>query len=372
MPPRSLLVASLLVIALALGCDSVPRLRAEPVLAGVTLDRPVEVAAYPDGRILVAEQGGAVWLADDEGERALLLDLAAVVDDERGEGLLSVALDPGYRANGHVWAFYFADEPMRADLVRYTVEGGVADPASALTVLSLAQPGYNQNGGAIRFAADGTLLLSLGDGSASTDPFEQGQDTTTLLATVVRLDVSAATEDEPYRVPRDNPFVDAGGVRPEIYAYGFRNPFRMDIDPATGAVWLGDVGVSSVEEVNRVESGGNYGWSVVEGDRCLDAGDCDRTGFTPPVATYTHTEDTCAVIGGVVYRGEAIEALDGHYLYADMCSGTLFALNTERDDPVPVLVAEFEGIPVTFGRDADGEVLVADYAGGGIYRLVAE
>ncbi|GMU41780.1 MAG: hypothetical protein AMXMBFR23_26460 [Chloroflexota bacterium] len=371
MLPRSLFAASMLVIALALGCDGAPRLRAKPVLAGVTFDRPVEVAAYPDGRLLVAEQGGTVWLADDEGERALLLDLAGVVDDERGEGLLSVALDPEYEANGHVWAFYFADDPMRSDLVRYTVRGGPADPSSALVVLSVAQPGYNQNGGAIRFADDGTLVLSLGDGSASTDPFEQGQDTTTLLATVVRLDVSAASEDEPYRVPPDNPFVHDARVRPEIFAYGFRNPFRMDIDPATGAVWLGDVGASTTEEVNRIVPGGNYGWSVVEGDRCLDATDCDRTGLIPPVATYSHTDDTCAVIGGVVYRGEAIEALDGHYLYADMCSGTIFALDTD-DGATPVEVGESEGVPVTFGRDADGEVLVADYAGGGIYRLVAE
>ncbi|MDO9446056.1 MAG: PQQ-dependent sugar dehydrogenase [Dehalococcoidia bacterium] len=371
---RPSLVAALvpLLLLLATACAD-PGVRLAPALAGTTFDQPVEVSAYPGGGTFVAEQGGAIWLVDDDGSKAPLLDLTALVDDELGEGLLSVALDPAFDANGHLWAWYFAaDKPPRTTLARFEVVEGKADPASAHVVLEALQPGYNQNGGAIRFGPDGMLYLSIGDGSASLDPFEQGQDTSTLLATVLRIDVSASTEAHPYAVPTDNPFVGRDGVLPEIFAYGFRNPFRMDIDPESGNVWLGDVGASSTEEVNRVLAGGNYGWSIVEGARCLDAGDCDTSGLVPPVATYEHTEGVCAVIGGVVYRGDVLDHLHGQYLFADFCSGQVFALDTDEDDATPEVIATLDGAPVTFGRDSDGAVLIADYAGGGIYRLEAE
>lgn len=361
-----------LLVLLATACSD-PGVRLAPALTGTTFDRPVEVGAYPDGRTFVAEQGGAIWLVDDDGATASLLDLSALVDDDLGEGLLSVALDPAFEENGHLWAWYFAaGAPPRATLARFEVRDGQANPESALVVLEALQPGYNQNGGAIRFGPDGMLYLSIGDGSASLDPFNQGQDTTTLLATVIRIDVSASTAASPYVVPADNPFVGRDDVLPEIFAYGFRNPFRLDIDPASGDVWLGDVGASSSEEVNRVLPGGNYGWSIVEGARCLDTGDCDTAGLQPPAATYEHAEGVCAVIGGVVYRGDALDHLRGHYLFADFCSGHVFALDTRDDGATPAMIATLEGAPVTFGRDGDGEVLIADYAGGGIYRLEAE
>ncbi|MFA7250316.1 MAG: PQQ-dependent sugar dehydrogenase [Dehalococcoidia bacterium] len=372
MRPSLVAIAILLLVPLATACAA-PGVRLVPALDGATFDRPVEVGAYPDGRTFVAEQGGTIWLVDGAGATASLLDLTALVDDDQGEGLLSVALDPDFDANGHLWAWYFAaGEPPRATLARFEIVEGQADPGSALIVLEALQPGYNQNGGAIRFGPDGMLYLSIGDGSASLDPFEQGQDTTTLLATVIRIDVSASSATNPYAVPADNPFVGSDGVLPEIFAYGFRNPFRMDIDPESGEVWLGDVGASSTEEVNRVVAGGNYGWSILEGTRCLDTGDCDTSGLVPPVATYQHTEDSCAVIGGIVYRGDALDHLRGHYLFADFCSGQVFALDTDEDVATPEVIATLKGAPVTFGRDADGEVLIADYADGGIYRLEAE
>ena len=361
-----------LLVLLATACSD-PGVRLAPALAGTTFDRPVEVGAYPDGRTFVAEQGGAIWLVEDDGATASLLDLGALVDDDLGEGLLSVALDPAFEENGHLWAWYFAaDEPPRATLARFKVVEGQAGPGSALVVLEALQPGYNQNGGTVRFGPDGMLYLSIGDGSASLDPFEQGQDTTTLLATVIRIDVSASTAANPYVVPADNPFAGRDDVLPEIFAYGFRNPFRMDIDPESGDVWLGDVGASSTEEVNRVLPGGNYGWSILEGARCLDAGDCDTGGLSPPVATYEHAEGVCAVIGGVIYRGDALDHLLGRYLFADFCSGQVLALDTRDGVAIPAVIATLEGAPVTFGRDANGEVLIADYAGGGIYRLEAE
>lgn len=356
--------------------EEVPRLRLEPALGGASFEQPVEVAAYPGDRVIVAERGGAVWAVSGDGERTLLGDLAPLVEAERGEGLLSVALDPAFEENGRLWVYYFAaEEPWRTVLARLEVAGDQIDLATRLVVLEMAQPGFNQNGGAIRFDSHGLLYLSVGDGSASTDPFEQGQDPSTLLATVLRLDVSAAAEAEPYRVPPSNPFVGREGYRPEIFAYGFRNPWRMSIDPAGGAgetdtVWIGDVGFTNAEEVNRVEAGLNYGWSILEGTRCL-ARECDPAGLEPPVYAYAHEEGRCAVVGGVVYRGSAIPALRGRYLFGDLCTGEVWMLPGGTDAEAEPL-ARLEGMLVTFGLDPEGEVLVADYGGGGVYRLVED
>ena len=370
-------LGTILLAALLVGCtEDDPRARLEPAFDGITFTQPVEVGAYGADRMFVAERGGQVWLVGDGGERDLLGDLSPLVDARLGEGLLSFALDPSFGENDHVWAYFFAaGEPWRTVLARFDVRDGGLDLASELVVLELPQPGFNQNGGAVRFDSDGYLYLSVGDGSASTDPFEQGQDATTLLATVLRLDIRDASAAAPYRVPESNPFVGEEGVRPEIFAYGFRNPWRMSIDLEDDTVWLGDVGFSNAEEVDRVEVGGNYGWSVLEGSHCLNATDCPSEGFAPPVYEFPHTEGRCAAVGGLVYRGDAIEGLGGRYVFGDLCTGQIWALPRSAragDDIVPLLLADLDGMLVTFGVDADGEVLVADYEGGGIYRLVPE
>ena len=353
-----------------------PRAGLVPALGGVAFAQPVELGALPDGRIFVVEREGQVWFASEDGKRSLIADLASRVEARRGEGVLSMALDPSFEESGWVWIYYFAaDEPWRSVLARFEVVDDQINLGSELVVLEMEQPGFNQNGGAIRFDGQGYLYLSVGDGSASTDPFEQGQDPSTLLATVLRLDVSASSSAEPYRVPPSNPFVGQAGFRPEIFAYGFRNPWRMSIDGPSGEIWLGDVGFSNAEEIDLLEAGGNYGWSVFEGTHCL-ARDCDAAPetFVPPVYEYPHTEGRCAVVGGLIYRGEAIAGLGGHYLFGDLCSGEIWALPQRRSDieVVPVLLAELDGMPVTFGFDADGEVLIADYQWGVIYRLVQE
>ncbi|MYE32962.1 MAG: PQQ-dependent sugar dehydrogenase, partial [Chloroflexi bacterium] len=266
---RARLPGLLLVCALLAACEDgepppLPIVALEPALGEARFDRPVEVGAYPGERLFVGEQGGLVHvLRADGNDRRVLLDLREHIDVEKGEGLLSVALDPGYERNGYLWAYYFAaGEPPRSVLARFEVVEDAVDPATRLEVLVLPQPGYNQNGGAIRFGPDGMLYLSLGDGSAATDPFENGQNLGTLLGSVVRIDVRDSSPAQPYAVPPDNPFVGVERARDEIWAYGFRNPWRMAFDPEGGALWLGDVGFIDNEEVNRVGRGANHGWNV--------------------------------------------------------------------------------------------------------------
>lgn len=350
-----------------------PVLELTPALGGERYASPVEIGAYPGGRLFVAEQEGRVLLvseADPGG--SVLLELTDRVDSDFGEGVLSVALDPAFEANGHLWVYYFVDpKPDRTLLSRFTVVDNVADPATELVVLEVEQPGFNQNGGAIQFGPDdGMLYLSLGDGSASTDPFENGQNLGTLLGTVVRIDVREASEEAPYAIPDDNPFLETEGARPEIWAYGLRNPWRMSIDAESGEVWLGDVQVSGEEEVDRVEAGDNLGWPIMEGSGCLSRAGCDPTGLVLPQATYSHGDGRCAIVGGLVYRGEAIGGLDGRYLFGDFCSGEIWVLERDSDEP-PEVVAELDGNLVSFGVDADGEVLVLDLTSGGVFRLQA-
>lgn len=372
------------VVVLLVACEAaepppLPAVTLEPALGGERFERPVEVGPYPDDRFFVAEQGGLVHLLDaDRSDRRVLLDLREHIDGDLGEGLLSVALDPDFDRNGRLWAYYFAaGEPPRSVLARFEVVDDAAVAASGIEVLVLPQPGYNQNGGAIRFGPDGMLYLSLGDGSASTDPFENGQDLRTLLGSVIRIDVRESSAQEPYTVPPDNPFVGVEGARDEIWAYGFRNPWRMAFDPETGALWLGDVGFIDNEEVNRVTRGANHGWNVAEGFGCLVPGRaCDTTGMTPPVTAYGHDAGRCSVTGGVVYRGDALPSLRGVYLFGDFCSGEVFALRdaasaepaSERTEPV--VLATGGGSIVSFGLDGDGEVLIVDYTGA-VWRLTA-
>jgi glucose/arabinose dehydrogenase len=347
-----------------------PLLTLTPAFGGREFVEPVEVGAYPDGRLFVAEQAGVVKvLAPDGSDERVILDITDRVDAEGSlEGLASVAFDPAFATNGYLWLFYYASDPDRSLLARYQVVDGIADRASELIVLNIAQPGTNQNGGAVRFGRDGMLYLSLGDGSASLDPFENGQNLGTLLGSVLRIDVSAASAAEPYRAPADNPFLEVAGARPEAWAYGFRNPWRIAFDPATDKLWGGDVGVGSWEEVDVIERGKNYGWNLREGFDCLRP-ECPGEDLTGPAAAVPQTEGRCAVIGGVVYRGAAIPDLAGAYLFGDFCTGEVFALDVEERDAIVRLATGASSL-VSFGTDAAGEVYVVSLDGP-IWRLAA-
>ncbi|MPZ98424.1 MAG: hypothetical protein GEU80_03635 [Dehalococcoidia bacterium] len=285
---------------------------------------------------------------------------------QRG-GLALARLDPQFASNGHVWAYYSVEGgERRTRLSRFTVEGAAASASSELVVLEVAQPYSNHNGGAVRFGPDGMLYLGLGDGGSGGDPHGNGQDREALLGSVLRLDVRNATAAQPYVVPSDNPYASGGG-RGELWAYGFRNPWRMAFDDATGDLWAGDVGQGAVEEIDVVTRGGNFGWNRLEGNRCYQSG-CSTSGTVLPVATYTHDEG-CSVTGGVIARGSGVPEVEGAYLFADYCSGRVWAMTAaSRGDAVEI--GRVDGSPTSFTIDSSGRVYIVQ-SGGPVLRIVS-
>jgi glucose/arabinose dehydrogenase len=291
-----------------------------------------------------------------------LLDLRDVVSRGDEEGLLSVALAPNFETTGHFYAYFTVADGTISRLSRFRARSDRAALSSEFRILDVAQPFRNHNGGAIRFGPDGFLHLSLGDGGSGGDPRGNGQNLATLLGSILRIDVSQATIAEPYRIPAANPFVATPGARGEIFAYGLRNPWRMSFDPLNGRLWAGDVGQDRVEEIDVIEAGGNYGWNRLEGEECFRTEECSRADTTSPVATYTHTGGNCSVTGGVVYRANRIPAIADTYLYADFCSGRLWALDADRPAAAS-LVLETDLTIASFGQDAEGEVYLLTFEG---------
>ena len=285
---------------------------------GLVFDRPIAVAALPDGsdRLVVAEQQGRlVVFADDPGTTVAteFLDLRSRVQFGGEEGLLGLAFHPDYASNGWLYVYYSAGSPRRSVIARFSRAAGDAntiDPGSEVVLLEIPQPFSNHNAGCLQFGPDGMLYVASGDGGSGNDPFDNAQDLTTLLGKVLRLAPDGS-------IPNDNPFAggsggggSGGGQRGEIWAYGLRNPFRMAFD-ASGRLWVGDVGQGAFEEIDLVARGQNLGWPLYEGERSnKNPTGVPASAFTPPVWTYGRG-DGVAVIGGQVYRGSAVPALVG-------------------------------------------------------------
>jgi len=333
----------------------------DPVFGGTVFGRPVDIGPYPDGRLYVAMQDGPIVVGWPDSEPThVLADLSEALGEEPDgeQGLLSVALDPQFESTGHMYVYYApAHEPLTR-LSRFTVLDDLADPASEEVVLEIEQPYTNHNGGTVLFGQDGMLYLSVGDGGGPSDPAvnRRSQDMATLHGTVLRLDVTESTVDEPYRIPSDNPFIDEPDTLSEIWAYGLRNPWRMAVDPLTGTLWVGDVGENRFEEVNVVVPGGNYGWNDLEGEHCFPPeADCDiDVDMVPPVLTYSH-EEGCSISGAAVYRG-SVPLLAGKFLYGDFCNGDLWGMDVETRENVR-LASTGKNV-ISIGEDAAGEAYV--------------
>jgi glucose/arabinose dehydrogenase len=353
------------------------RVNLESVVSG--LDAPIwaTAAGNGSGRLFIAEQGGRVRvLRDGSLNAAPFIDLSDRVGAGGERGLLGLTFAPefgGTEARFYVHYSNRSGDTTIAEL-RATPGSDTADPATERILLLQRQPYANHNGGWIGFDPGGMLLVALGDGGSGGDPENRASSLDTLLGKILRLDVLGAANGEAYGIPSDNPFAVRSDVRPEILHSGLRNPFRASVDPATGTLWIGDVGQNAWEEIDAAPAdarGLDFGWRRWEGRHCYDpAQGCDPDGVTQPVAEYDHGKG-CSVIGGVVYRGSAIPALRGAYLFSDYCSGTLWAIDAGLDaQQAPFTLLETGRSISSIGTDESGEVVLTDLGGGELLRLV--
>lgn len=376
----------------------------QPAFEGQVFERPIYLTHADDGsgRLYVMGQLGTIEMLEsaDDPEPTRVLDIRDKVnfdENKNEEGMLGIAFHPQYKTNREVYVYYTPDHggedaERRSVVSRFTAEKNSPqiDPESEEVVLTLDQPYWNHNGGTIVFGPDGMLYIGLGDGGLYGDPHNNGQDTQTLLGSILRIDVDRAEDGRNYAIPADNPFAGKPEQgRPEIWAYGLRNVWRMAFDEQTGELWAGDVGQDVWEEIDIIRGGGNYGWNVREGRHPYvpkqrgddppkstqqsgaaekDAGDGK---FVEPVWEYHHDVGK-SITGGAVYRGDDVSALEGLYIYADYISGAIYALDPGTGQRKPTnYVLRPKGLPVTsFGEGPQGELFVLQ-TDGVVYQVVA-
>jgi glucose/arabinose dehydrogenase len=349
-------------------------LAVETIASGLT--RPLYLTSpADDDRLFVVEQAGRIRIVrEGTADPQPFLDIRSLVTSTVERGLLSIAFHPGYTSNGLFYVSY-TDNGGDTRIERYSAstDPDVADPASAKLILELEQPRANHNGGHILFGPDGMLYVALGDGGGAGDPLESGQDASTLLGSLLRLDVDGG---DPFAIPPDNPFVGGPG-RDEIWAFGLRNPWRIAFDPPTGLFYIADVGQTAFEEVNVVdddEAGLNFGWNIMEGAHCFPDGpqgaSCDEAGLVLPVLEYGHDEG-CAVTGGLVYRGSDLPEISGHYFYSDFCAGFLRSFTFDGGSATDLTewdVGDLADV-LSFGQDSRGELYILS-ASGQVLKIV--
>ncbi|MGH7509820.1 MAG: PQQ-dependent sugar dehydrogenase [Gemmatimonadales bacterium] len=329
-------------------------------------------------RLFILEKAGTIRIIKDG---ALLptpfLDITGQVSSLGEQGLLGLAFEPDYGTSGR-FLIHYTDlaGDTRLSYFQLSSDPDVADGASEQVVLTADQPYDNHNGGQVTFGPDGFLYLGLGDGGSSGDPQGRGQDLSDLLGSILRIDVRSAF---PYTVPADNPFVGVPNARPEVWSYGLRNPWRFSFDRATGDLYIADVGESRFEEIDVAPSnagsgrGINYGWRIMEGTHCFASSSCDQSGLALPVLEYSHGQ-ACSVIGGYVYRGSAVPALQGQYFFSDLCG--LWVRSFRYAGGTATELTEWPSLStggslVSFGEDAAGELYVID-AGGRVLKIVPD
>jgi glucose/arabinose dehydrogenase len=341
----------------------------------VGLDKPVFLTHAGDGsgRLFLVEKPGRILIL----KKGVLLpepflDIRSQVKSTGNEqGLLGLAFDPKYVSNGRFFVNYI-DTDGNTVVARYLVtpdNPDRADPASGTALLHIAQPYPNHNGGDLAFGPDGYLYIGMGDGGSAGDPQGNGQRLETLLGKILRIDVRG----DAYAIPADNPFAGQADARPEIWAYGLRNPWRFSFDRMTGDLYIGDVGQDTYEEIDFQPAGSaggqNYGWNLMEGFHPYHGS--NSADLVPPVAEYDHSNGNCSVTGGYVYRGSRIPTLTGTYIFGDYCTGQAWVLRRFTDG---WRMAEWFGMQITissFGEGEDGELYVLDYRSGAAFALDA-
>mgnify|MGYP001400662913 CR=1 FL=1 len=347
----------------------------------LSFDDPVGIHHAGDGsnRIFIVEQEGRIKVFDnnpDVSSTEMFLNITSIVDQDGGyteEGLLGLAFHPNYIENGYFYVNYTEHNPRRNVIARYSVSDNnpnEADYGSSEIILEVNQPYTNHNGGQMEFGPDDDYLyISFGDGGSAGDPLGHGQNLSTLLGSLIRIDVDNPSGGLNYGIPSDNPFIAPMNARDEIYAYGLRNMWRFSFDLETGFLWGADVGQYEYEEVNIIESGGNYGWNIMEGTSCYESQNCDSDGLEPPVWEYElYVNGVCSITGGYVYRGTNLWGLVGKYIYGDWCTGDIWALQySDTGDHVNEDILDSDINITSFGVDQNNELF---FCGGDyIYKL---
>ncbi len=342
------------------------------------LASPVVIANAGDGssRLFIVEQAGKIRIYQNNNLLATpFLDITSRVSSGGETGLLGLTFHPNYSSNRRFFVNYTVtvSGQLKTRISEFLATLGnpnTADPNSEVVLLEFNQPFDNHNAGDIKFGPDGYLYITSGDGGSGGDPQNNGQNLDTLLGKILRIDVNSGS---PYGIPPTNPFVDGNpSTRDEIWSYGWRNPWRFSFDRLTGDMFVGDVGQSSWEEVDHEPTGTggrNYGWRIMEGAHCFNpSSGCDMTGKTLPILEYSHSFG-CSITGGYRYRGSHIPVLAGYYLYADYCSGRIWAASFSTSWTTTE-VADTTFLVSTFGEDEAGEIYFASLSNGSIYRIV--
>lgn len=372
--------------------SNIPDVRLEPIISN--LEYPVHIAndRYHSDRIYVVEQDGLVQIVDLKKRKKFsrpFLDITNLVASGGEKGLLSIVFHPDYPKDKRFFVNYTTGEENLFTIVaEYTANDDLLTAKhNGRVLLKISQPFANHNGGQIDFGPDGYLYIGMGDGGSGNDPLGNGQNLKTLLGTILRIDVNRKSGGQPYGIPADNPFINKTTARPEIWAYGLRNPWRFSFDALTGELWTADVGQDDVEEINIIKKGGNYGWNIMEGNICTPHVNvsCNRNNLQLPVFTYGHDQGR-SITGGAVYRGKAIQGLCGVYIFGDYVMQRIWGITlsnhkviaqkelVSRGNLAQGLLSYVSGNSLfisSFGYDMSNELYVAAHRSGKIFKIVS-
>jgi len=344
----------------------VNRIRLVPIATEI-VQRPVYLTHAGDERLFVVQQNGVIRIIQNGNviEEPFLNIRERVGIEGNEQGLLSVAFHPDYANNGYFYVNY-TNNNFHTTVSRFQVSAdnpNLVDSNSEEILFIIEQPYPNHNGGLVKFGPDGYLYIGMGDGGSQGDPQNNGQNAGTLLGAILRIDVDVPEGDAAYGVPASNPFISDENKRNEIWAIGFRNPWRFSFDRETNDLFIADVGQNEWEEVNfqpaASQGGENYGWNILEGTHCFRSNSCDTTGLEMPIFEYNHREGGCSITGGYIYRGKQYPELDGNYLVGDFCSGLIWRLFPRPDGAWDSAIVLESGLDIaSFGEDVDGELYV--------------
>ena len=353
------------------------------VVSGLVSPTQVTPAGDGSGRLFVVQQGGRIRIV--KGSVLLstpFISLTGKVSKGGERGLLGLAFHPQYASNGKFYVYFTRKSDGAVAINEYRVSSGNADVANLATkrrILTLRQPYSNHNGGRMAFGPDGYLYIGTGDGGGAGDPGNRARNLHSLLGKMLRIDINGRTKNRAYKLPASNPYVGRPG-RNEIWSRGLRNPWGWSFDRVSGDLWIGDVGQYRYEEINRalVSSkstsrgrGVDYGWRVMEGRSCYrPSSGCNKSGKKTPIVQYNHNKG-CSVTGGYAYRGTAVPALAGRYVFGDWCSGTIWTISRTAAKPATKSILLRTTYHITsFGQDESGELYVLD-GDGALYRFEA-